>query len=145
MYRYCMACLVLASFGGCAVAPYESSPGAAAAGASPAIDEPVTSIAAGLASTDAAQASGTAPAPVSVEVKDFKGKTICEPIVATGTRMVIAKHCYTQDQNDKLAAERKANTRAKLEELRRSEEMGERQDRQREMDRQRAAMSSSFP
>lgn len=44
-----------------------------------------------------------------------------------------------QDQNDKLAATRAAKTREQLEELRHSQEMGER------MDRQRAAMSSAFP
>jgi len=135
--------------GGCAVSPHQPTPSA------PAIDVPATftepapaaSLADDFAPAEAtpAQEPGAGAAPVSVEVKDFKAKTICEPIVATGTRMVVTKHCYTQDQNDKLAAERKASTRAKLEDLRRSEEMGERQDRQREMDRQRAAMSSAFP
>jgi hypothetical protein len=144
-----MACLVLSSFGGCAVSPHEPSPGAVAGDVSATLTAPPPATSTiDLAASDAtpAPAPGTSTAAVSVDVKDFKGKTVCEPIVATGTRMVVAKHCYTQDQdNDKVTAARTAKTREQLEDLRHSQEMGERMDRQREMDRQRAAMSSLFP
>src|SRR5262245_51056854 len=115
MYRYCMACLVLSSLGGCAVSPHEPSAGTAATDVSATLTAPApatSTVDFAPAGATPAQAPGASAAAVSVDVKDFKGKTICEPVVATGTRMVIAKHCYTQDQdNDKLTAARTAKTR----------------------------------
>jgi hypothetical protein len=133
MYRYCIACMVLASLGGCAA----NLPGP---------EPPVSAI--GVAAT-AAQPSAfvgqvqalAAPVPAaSVDIKDFEGKTICESITAPGSRMVVEKRCYTPSKNDKEAAARAENTRAQIANMRREQEMREQMQRQVEMDRQRAAM-----
>jgi hypothetical protein len=146
MYRYCVAYLALAFLGGCAASP--SGPEVNLTAADAAADSaPPTGTENSVVGTANGQGQAlAAPGAVTpVNIQDFQGETVCEPITATGTRMVVEKRCYTRSKNDKLAAERAANTRLKMEELRHSQEMGERAQRDAEERRQTASMRSAFP
>ena len=134
MYRHYIACMVLASLGGCAANP-----------PAPEVGAPAAAVAATAAEPAEAQAlAAPVPAP-SVDIKDFEGETVCESITATGTRMVVEKRCYTASKNDKQAAARAENTRLQMENLRRDQEMRQRMERDAEVNRQTASMRAAFP
>ena len=134
MYRYCVACLVLASLGGCAASPPGAETGVAAiSNLDPTTAENVAA---------AAPANGQTPKPAPTVAATLIGSNntdeICESTTLPGSRIVSGKHCYSPTARD-------ANTRSQLEELRREQEMRERAERDREMQRQRSSMSALFP
>lgn len=138
MYRHCIACLALASLYSCAASPVEPETTASTAGVAATAAEPA-------ASAGEAQALAAPVPATSVDVKNFDGKTVCESITATGTRMVVEKRCYTASKNDKEATARAENTRLQMENLRRDEEMRQRMERDAEVNRQTASMRALFP
>lgn len=134
MYRYCVACLVLASLGGCATSPPVAEPGVvAAASLEPTAAESVAAI----PTAGQAQALTTAVAATPSALKESSDQ-ICEQTTLPGSRIVVGQRCYSPSA-------RAANTRSQLDELRRDQEMRERGERDREQQRQRASMQAAFP
>jgi hypothetical protein len=79
----------------------------------------------------------------TVEIKDTGERTKCEDIGLPGSRMVVGKRCYTYNIHDrtdmKLADQKKEQTKQTVQDLRRMQDNLERQQRQQEWNRERAA------
>jgi hypothetical protein len=131
MYRYGVTCLVLAFLGGCAASPPGAETGVSAiSNLDPTTAESVAAIPSGQMQK--------APTVASTLIGSNTSDEICESTALPGSRIVTGKHCYSPSARD-------ANTRSQLEELRREQEMRERAERDREMQRQRSSMSALFP
>lgn len=133
MYRYCAACLVFAFLGGCAANP----PAPAAPVATSLSFEPAAAENAAVAPANGQAQLTQAVAGTLIGVTGSPD-TVCETTTQPGSRIVVGKRCYS-------SSERAANTRLQIEEMRRDQEMRERAERDREMQRQRAAMQTAFP
>jgi hypothetical protein len=78
-----------------------------------------------------------------VEIKDLGERTVCEDVILSGSRMVLGHRCRTYNINDrsdmKAADEKKEQTKQTLTDLRRMQDNLEREQRQQEWNRERAA------
>ena len=135
MYRYCVACLVLASLGGCAANPPAAATGGVAAAN---LAEPAVAANAVTPVDAQTQAITAAIATIPGAVKTLADDKICEPTTLPGSRIVVGQTCYSPSA-------RAANTQLQVDELRREQDMLERAERDREQQRQRASMQAAFP
>jgi hypothetical protein len=111
---------------------------------------------ASLAPVGAADASAPAVEPAAatdpvtpaatVAVSQLGGETICEDIKLPASRIVVQRRCYTRDAAWASQAEaNKEVVRRQLDELRRMDNAREQQQREIEMNRERAIMRSLIP